>query len=148
MGRGHLPVWGGVLFLSFFSGPCFLSPFLQVIHLILFWEMTQKTITITIRSSIVASIPACHAGDPGSIPGFGVFEQNLVKGGHTHTHTGGPLSLWSVGERSQRFLRCACVSTSAENTVFTDPLPALSSLFSLFLLRICVCVPHCSRSLF
>ena len=26
-----------------------------------------------IRNSIVASIPACHAGDPGSIPGFGAF---------------------------------------------------------------------------
>ena len=26
-----------------------------------------------IRCSIVASIPACHAGDPGSIPGGGVF---------------------------------------------------------------------------
>ena len=25
-----------------------------------------------IRCSIVASIPACHAGDPGSIPGRGV----------------------------------------------------------------------------
>ena len=26
-----------------------------------------------IRDSIVVSIPACHAGDPGSIPGRGVF---------------------------------------------------------------------------
>ena len=26
-----------------------------------------------IRGSIVVSIPACHAGDPGSIPGFGEF---------------------------------------------------------------------------
>ena len=25
------------------------------------------------RGSIVVSIPACHAGDPGSIPGLGVF---------------------------------------------------------------------------
>ena len=25
------------------------------------------------RGSIVVSIPACHAGDPGSIPGNGVF---------------------------------------------------------------------------
>ncbi|URD74719.1 hypothetical protein MUK42_34979, partial [Musa troglodytarum] len=25
------------------------------------------------RCSIVVSIPACHAGDPGSIPGNGVF---------------------------------------------------------------------------
>ena len=27
----------------------------------------------TFRGSIVVSIPACHAGDPGSIPGLGVF---------------------------------------------------------------------------
>ena len=26
-----------------------------------------------IRDSIVVSIPACHAGDPGSIPGRGAF---------------------------------------------------------------------------
>ena len=26
-----------------------------------------------IRGSIVVGIPACHAGDPGSIPGLGVF---------------------------------------------------------------------------
>ena len=34
-----------------------------------------------IRSSIVESIPACHAGDPGSIPGFGDFfinKNNLI----------------------------------------------------------------------
>ena len=28
---------------------------------------------IIFRGSIVVSIPACHAGDPGSIPGRGVF---------------------------------------------------------------------------
>jgi hypothetical protein len=28
---------------------------------------------LEIRNSIEVSIPACHAGDPGSIPGFGVF---------------------------------------------------------------------------
>jgi hypothetical protein len=27
----------------------------------------------SIQGSIVVSIPACHAGDPGSIPGLGVF---------------------------------------------------------------------------
>ena len=26
-----------------------------------------------LRGSIVVSIPACHAGDPGSIPGHGAF---------------------------------------------------------------------------
>ena len=30
-----------------------------------------------IRGSIVVSIPACHAGDPGSIPGRGVFRSAL-----------------------------------------------------------------------
>ena len=30
---------------------------------------------INVRGSIVVSIPACHAGDPGSIPGLGVFLQ-------------------------------------------------------------------------
>ena len=28
---------------------------------------------MSIRGSIVVSIPACHAGDPGSIPGLGAF---------------------------------------------------------------------------
>jgi hypothetical protein len=28
------------------------------------------------RGSIVVSIPACHAGDPGSIPGLGVIFLN------------------------------------------------------------------------
>ena len=31
------------------------------------------SINNVIRDSIVVSIPACHAGDPGSIPGRGVF---------------------------------------------------------------------------
>ena len=31
---------------------------------------------ITIRDSIVVIIPACHAGNPGSIPGLGVFYFN------------------------------------------------------------------------
>ena len=33
---------------------------------------------INVRGSIVVSIPACHAGDPGSIPGLGVFLINYV----------------------------------------------------------------------
>ena len=37
-------------------------------------EFLQCLIVISIfRGSIVVSIPACHAGDPGSIPGSGVF---------------------------------------------------------------------------
>jgi hypothetical protein len=32
-----------------------------------------------IRGSIVVSIPACHAGDPGSIPGLGDFLILLLK---------------------------------------------------------------------
>ena len=44
------------------------------------------------RGSIVVSIPACHAGDPGSIPGSGVLFFLLgfdthTKRTHTHTHT-------------------------------------------------------------
>ena len=34
------------------------------------------TLNIQIRGSIVVSISACHADDPGSIPGRGVFEVN------------------------------------------------------------------------
>lgn len=30
-------------------------------------------VNVTSRRSIVVSIPACHAGDPGSIPGGGAF---------------------------------------------------------------------------
>ena len=30
-------------------------------------------VTCPIRGSIVVSIPACHAGNPGSIPGLGAF---------------------------------------------------------------------------
>ncbi len=38
-----------------------------------------------IRDSIVASIPACHAGDRGSIPRRGVFlAWFVVKNFHTH----------------------------------------------------------------
>ena len=33
---------------------------------------------INVRGSIVVSIPACHAGDPGSIPGLGVFLINYA----------------------------------------------------------------------
>ena len=33
---------------------------------------------INVRGSIVVSIPACHAGDPGSIPGLGVFLINYI----------------------------------------------------------------------
>ena len=34
---------------------------------------TVLSISCTIRDSIVASIPACHAGDRGSIPRRGAF---------------------------------------------------------------------------
>ena len=33
-------------------------------------------VDVQIRGSIVVSISACHADDPGSIPGRGVFEVN------------------------------------------------------------------------
>ena len=34
---------------------------------------SDHTFSTTFRGSIVVSIPACHAGDPGSIPGLGAF---------------------------------------------------------------------------
>ena len=33
---------------------------------------------MSIRGSIVVSIPACHAGNPGSIPGLGAFFRGLI----------------------------------------------------------------------
>ena len=39
------------------------------LNMIIVW----KKETSNSRCSIVVSIPACHAGDPGSIPGNGVF---------------------------------------------------------------------------
>ena len=36
----------------------------------------------SVLDSIVVSIPACHAGDPGSIPGRGVFLKLGVKMSH------------------------------------------------------------------
>ena len=40
-------------------------------HHFLQWSVIRSTLQIL--DSIVASIPACHAGDPGSIPGRGVL---------------------------------------------------------------------------
>ena len=37
------------------------------------WIFLDNFIISTSRCSIVVSIPACHAGDPGSIPGNGVL---------------------------------------------------------------------------
>ena len=39
------------------------------------WIKSEKREENTewVRDSIVVSIPACHAGDPGSIPGRGAF---------------------------------------------------------------------------
>ncbi|EAR88165.2 hypothetical protein TTHERM_00016300 (macronuclear) [Tetrahymena thermophila SB210] len=46
--------------------------------------MVFAQILCEIRDSIVVSIPACHAGDPGSIPGLGAFflfrtRENIIK---------------------------------------------------------------------
>ena len=50
------------------------------------WYMYLLYISyINVRGSIVVSIPACHAGDPGSIPGLGVFELNFPIGGFERT---------------------------------------------------------------
>ena len=37
------------------------------------YRISTCSLVYTVRGSIVVSIPACHAGDPGSIPGSGVF---------------------------------------------------------------------------
>ena len=37
----------------------------------------ESLLYILIRGSIVVSIPACHAGNPGSIPGLGAFFFNF-----------------------------------------------------------------------
>ena len=36
--------------------------------------MVLNPIFFVLRGSTVVSIPACHAGNPGSIPGLGVFD--------------------------------------------------------------------------
>ena len=41
-------------------------------HCIIIMLIASSCIIVNIRSSIVVSIPACHAGDRGSIPRFGV----------------------------------------------------------------------------
>ena len=42
-------------------------------------DMVQRLhLDMTFRGSIVVSIPACHAGDPCSIPGFGAFDTRVV----------------------------------------------------------------------
>ena len=40
-------------------------------------QLTHQLKIASIRCSIVVSIPACHAGDPGSIPGGGDFSVRL-----------------------------------------------------------------------
>ena len=74
------------------------------------------------RYSTVVSIPACHAGDPGSIPGVGAFF-----GPHwgvcTYTNIRGERTYVSMGvgerketERSTRFLdMCASVTAYASS---------------------------------
>ena len=59
----------------------------------------------TLRYSTVVSIPACHAGDPGSIPGVGALFCKFSC--HTHaTKTGTKdCTLWDSNPRLQRRLR-------------------------------------------
>lgn len=51
------------------------------------WEQVQQSAQIAIMylshvsGSIVVSIPACHAGDPGSIPGLRDFFPTVLKAG-------------------------------------------------------------------
>jgi hypothetical protein len=60
-----------------------------------------------IRVSIVVSIPACHAGDPGSIPGRGAFLINLVI---TPSHPSPALSRSSTEAHAT-----SCASQSMKN---------------------------------
>lgn len=50
-----------------------MEEFLEKLILDLFLRDIKEEVFEQIRDSIVVSIPACHAGDPGSIPGHGVF---------------------------------------------------------------------------
>ncbi|KAL3844578.1 hypothetical protein ACJIZ3_001981 [Penstemon smallii] len=57
------------LYLMNLTGPIDDSVFVLLLYFIsLFGFNLQQS-----RCSIVVSIPACHAGDPGSIPGNGVY---------------------------------------------------------------------------
>jgi hypothetical protein len=47
--------------------------FVFVVVRVASYDLSQSTTLGKIRGSIVVSIPACHAGDPGSIPGLGVL---------------------------------------------------------------------------
>ena len=40
---------------------------------VLVWYFLKMLLYPSKKSSVVVSIPACHAGDPGSIPGLGDF---------------------------------------------------------------------------
>ena len=44
-------------------------------------NMVRWFLNMYILGSIVVSIPACHAGDPGSIPGRGVLLSVFLEGG-------------------------------------------------------------------
>ena len=41
------------------------------------WGVSSGVLCLQIRDSIVVSVSACHAEDPGSIPGRGVFQRAI-----------------------------------------------------------------------
>ena len=47
--------------------------FFLVVVRVAIYDLSPSIVAYKIRGSIVVSIPACHAGDPGSIPGLGAF---------------------------------------------------------------------------
>ena len=58
------PLAGGGAYFSYFVSGCFSM---------VFFKNASVSEQNKFRGSIVVSIPACHAGDPGSIPGLGDF---------------------------------------------------------------------------
>ena len=49
------------------------GPYVQVGSIRIQLSMIKNENNTAFRDSIVVSIPACHAGDPGSIPGRGIL---------------------------------------------------------------------------
>jgi hypothetical protein len=85
------------------------------------------------RCSIVVSIPACHAGDPGSIPGNGVFFRIFVS---FYFFFGqfcqGPAWPWQPLTESQSPVTvcvCACVALRSRSTQ-KHPLASYTSAIS------------------
>ena len=66
---------------------------------------TSTTVSNIFRGSIVVSIPACHAGNPGSIPGLGAF---LASSGQKEK-----------AQKSDTFSICACHPCAGAMLIFS-----------------------------